>query len=91
MGPHPFPSAGRSRLAAALLAFFLGGFGAHWFYLGRSDWAAFYLAGTVLSFFLSFVFLGLVGFLFIGILCLYDFITLLSMNEAEFQIRYNQS
>ena len=33
----------RSRVTAALLAFFLGGFGAHKFYLGRSGWGVLYL------------------------------------------------
>lgn len=33
----------KSRLAAALLAFFLGGFGIHKFYLGRPIWGILYL------------------------------------------------
>lgn len=36
-------NAGKSRLAAALLAFFLGGFGVHKFYLGRIGWGFIYL------------------------------------------------
>ncbi len=34
---------GRSRLAAALFAFFLGGLGIHKFYLGRIGWGIVYL------------------------------------------------
>lgn len=34
---------GRSKLAAILLAFFLGGFGIHKFYLGRIGWGIVYL------------------------------------------------
>lgn len=34
---------GRSKLAAILLAFFLGGFGIHKFYLGRIGWGIIYL------------------------------------------------
>jgi TM2 domain-containing membrane protein YozV len=33
----------KSRIAAALLAFFLGGFGIHKFYLGRPIWGILYL------------------------------------------------
>lgn len=33
----------KSRVTAALLAFFLGGFGAHKFYLGRIGWGLVYL------------------------------------------------
>lgn len=33
----------KSRIAAALLAFFLGGFGVHKFYLGRVVWGFLYL------------------------------------------------
>jgi TM2 domain-containing membrane protein YozV len=33
----------KSRIAAALLAFFLGGFGIHKFYLGRVGWGIVYL------------------------------------------------
>jgi len=34
---------GRSKLAAVLLAFFLGGFGIHKFYLGQTGWGIIYL------------------------------------------------
>jgi TM2 domain-containing membrane protein YozV len=43
-GVRQFAATGRkSRVAAALLAFFLGGFGAHKFYLGRIGWGVLYL------------------------------------------------
>lgn len=34
---------GKSKLAAALFAFFLGGFGIHKFYLGQTGWGILYL------------------------------------------------
>lgn len=39
---HAIPSTGRSKVAAGFLAFFLGGFGIHRFYLGQW-WGIFYL------------------------------------------------
>lgn len=81
--------AGRNKLAAALLAFFLGGFGAHWFYLGRRDWGSFYLVAFLLSVLTAAIFIGFIGFVFVGGLCLYDFISLLSLSESEFQAKYN--
>ena len=37
------PSANKSRIAAIILALFLGGLGAHKFYLGRTGWGVLYL------------------------------------------------
>ncbi|TZF86696.1 TM2 domain-containing protein [Lysobacter lacus] len=43
-GVRQFARAGhKSRMTAALLAFFLGGLGAHKFYLGRVGWGIAYL------------------------------------------------
>lgn len=43
-GVRQRPVAGRKdRIAAALFAFFLGWFGAHKFYLGRTGWGLIYL------------------------------------------------
>jgi TM2 domain-containing membrane protein YozV len=79
----------RDRLAAALLAFFLGGFGAHWFYLGRRDWGAWYLAGWLVSWLLTTILVGWIGVLVIGCACLFDFVTLLSMDPSAFDAKYN--
>lgn len=37
------PSANKSRIAAIILALFLGGLGTHKFYLGRTGWGVLYL------------------------------------------------
>ena len=39
----PGTTKGKSKIAAALLAFFLGGFGIHKFYLGQPIWGIIYL------------------------------------------------
>lgn len=62
-------------MVAALLAFFLGGLGAHKFYLGRPVWGFLYLL---------FCMTGIPSFL--GFL---ESIILLFMNEHDFNLKYN--
>lgn len=65
----------KDKVVAALLAFFLGGFGAHWFYLNRTKNGILYLL-----FFWTFI-PGLLGFI--------DFISFLTMDKEKFDMRYN--
>lgn len=81
----------RSRLAAALLALFLGGLGAHWYYLGDSKAGTFYLVAFLVSLALSLVAIGLLGLAIVGLFALFDFINLLAMSPADFDARYNSS
>lgn len=68
-------SGGRSKIAAALLAFFLGGFGAHKFYLGRMVQGFFYL---------------LFCWTFIpAVIAFIEGILYLSMSERDFNQQYN--
>ena len=69
-------SNGKSRIAAALLAFFLGGFGIHKFYLGQIGWGIIYLI-----FFWTFI-PALVAFI--------EFILLLIMNDETFNEKYGR-
>jgi TM2 domain-containing membrane protein YozV len=78
----------RTQLAAALLAFFLGFLGAHWYYLGDTRNGNFYRLLFFVSGALTLIGIGLLGLLLLGFLCLYDFITLLAMPPSEFERRY---
>lgn len=65
---------GKSKVAAALFAFFLGGFGAHKFYLGQKGMGFLYLL-----FFWTFI-PAFVAFI--------EFILLLAMSDAKFNEKY---
>lgn len=65
----------RSKTTAAVLAFFLGGFGIHKFYLGRGGQGFLYL---------------LFCWTFIpGVIALLETLLLVFMSEHEFNLRYN--
>mgnify|MGYP005831232921 CR=1 FL=1 len=66
----------KSRITAALLAFFLGIFGVHKFYLG-------YTSAGVIQLILSFVTCG-----FVGIIPFIEFIIYLIKSDEEFQKIY---
>jgi TM2 domain-containing membrane protein YozV len=64
----------KSKIAAALLAFFLGGFGVHKFYLGRVGWGIVYLL-----FFWTFI---------PAIIAFVEFIIYLCMSDEAFAAKY---
>ena len=68
----------KDKTTAALLAFFLGGFGVHKFYLGEN--------GGVLRIILT---CTLIGAPISGVMALIDFIKLLTMSQADFDAQYN--
>lgn len=71
----------RSRPFALVLAFFLGIFGAHLFYIGRAAWGWLYLALLLLS-------CGVLAPL-LWITSLFDFFAMLSESDMEFDAKYN--
>jgi TM2 domain-containing membrane protein YozV len=73
--PAPYIQEGKSRTVAALFAFFLGGFGAHKFYLGKAGQGIVYLL-----FFWT---------LIPGIIAFVEFILYLVMSDEEFNAKYN--
>ena len=62
----------KSGVVAYLLWFFLGGFGAHRFYLGSKGPAIAQLVITLVSLVLTLVFIGIVGLVVVGIWVLVD-------------------
>ncbi|MFA8299316.1 MAG: TM2 domain-containing protein [Hyphomicrobiales bacterium] len=65
----------KNKLATALLAFFLGTFGVHRFYLGQTKYGFIYLI---------FFWTGI-----ISIIAFIDFILFLTMSDEEFDVKYN--
>lgn len=68
---------GKSKIAAALLALFLGAFGVHKFYLGQIGWGLLYLV-----FFWTFI---------PSIVAFVEFIILLTMSDDTFNRRFGYS
>jgi TM2 domain-containing membrane protein YozV len=66
----------KNKVTAALLAFFIGGFGAHRFYLGQTGKGILYLlfCWTPIPWIVAFI----------------DFIIFLTMNDKNFNFKYNQ-
>jgi TM2 domain-containing membrane protein YozV len=71
----------RNKIVAALLAFFLGIFGVHRFYLGR-------IGSGVVMLVLTCTFVGVA---ITGIWAFIDFVRYLIMSDAEFAARYQQA
>ena len=67
---------GKSRGVAALLVFFLGGFGAHYFYLGKA-------AGGIICFLLTMVTCG-----FWGVILLIQTFLFLTMSQEDFERKF---
>ena len=73
------PTGGKSKMVAALLAFFLGALGVHQFYLGHGGRGIAMLLLTI----------SFVGLIVSGIWAIVDFIRYLTMPEEQFDARYN--
>jgi len=70
--PGGYPAAYKDSTAAWLLWFFLGWFGGHHFYLGKTARGVVYLVVTILSFLTSFILIGFVGYLVMFVLWVVD-------------------
>lgn len=69
------PAKKRDKIVAALLAFFLGGFGIQWFYLGRTIYG-------ILSILFCWTFIP-------SVISFIHFIILLISSDASFDAKYN--
>ncbi|QGU01898.1 TM2 domain protein [Corynebacterium kalinowskii] len=68
----------KQMIVAALLAFFLGGWGAHNFYLGNTNRAVMQLIGTILGLFTAWLIIGFFILMAIGIWVLVEFVMILA-------------
>jgi len=82
-------SESKNKIVAAILAFFLGTFGVHWFYLGEKKKAITYLSVCLGGIVLSIVVIGIFAVLVIAILALVDAVKLLMMSDEDFDMKYN--
>ena len=82
-GTHP-----KSKIAAALFAFFLGLFGAHKFYLGYTAPGVILLVATIAGIALVFVFVGLAVIFSIGVVTLIEAILYIAKSDEEFHETY---
>ena len=85
-----FCSEGKNKIVAALLAFFLGMFGVHRFYLGDTKNGTIMLVGSLVSWLLSIVGIGLLGVIVFCVWGFVDFVRYLVMSDADFAAAYNQ-
>ena len=79
----------KNKIVAGVLALLLGGLGIHAFYLGENTKGAVYLCVTIIGLLTSIIFIGLIPCFIIGVLCLIDGITLLTMKDEDFNAKYN--
>lgn len=85
--PGAYPNE-KSNVVAALLAFFLGGFGVHKFYLGYNTEGVILLVATIVSWFLLIILIGFLGLLAVGIICFIEAIIYLTKSPADFHATY---
>jgi TM2 domain-containing membrane protein YozV len=72
----------------AILAFLLGGFGAHKFYLGYNTAGIIMLAMFIGGWLTSIILIGLIPLFAVGIIAFIEFIICIVTDEDEFQRRY---
>lgn len=82
--PRAHPADEKSPIVAGLLALFLGGLGIHKFYLGYNGAGITLLVGTILSWILTIVIIGLLGLLAISVICLVEAIVYLTKSQDDF-------
>ena len=80
----------KEKIVAALLAFFLGPWGIHWFYLDDREMGKKYLIWCVVGILTCWFLLGLIPLLVLTVLSLVDCFKFLFMTDDEFNEAYNK-
>lgn len=75
----------KNSTAAGLLALFLGEFGIHWFYVGKSGRGVVYLLLFLFGLLTSGIIIGFLLILIVGVLSLIDSIRFFMMDDYDFQ------
>lgn len=80
----------KQKIVAALLAFFLGVFGFHWFYVNDEKKGKKYLIWCIVGLLTMFIIIGFIPLIVLGILSLVDCFRFLLMSDDEFDEKYNK-
>ncbi|MEO1045820.1 MAG: TM2 domain-containing protein [Pseudomonadota bacterium] len=78
----------KSKIVAALLAFFLGPFGVHKFYLGYNGAGIAMLSATLIGFVLSIIIIGIFVVMGVSLVAFIEFIIYLVTSDEDFQEKY---
>ena len=81
----------KEKIIAALLAFFLGVWGIHWFYLNEQAKGKKYLIWCIVGILLSWALIGLIPLVVLAIMALVDTFKILFMSDEEFDEKYNHT
>ena len=81
----------KQKIIAALLAFFLGEWGIHKFYLNEQEQGKKYLIWCVVGILLSPVLIGLIPLIVLVVKKFIDCFSILFMTDQEFDEKYNSS
>ena len=79
----------KEKIVAALLAFFLGEWGIHRFYLDEQESGKNYLVWCVVGILTSWLLIGFIPLIVLFIKKLIDCFTYLFMTDYEFDVKYN--
>ena len=79
----------KNKIVAALLAWFLGIYGVHWFYLGDNKKAIWYLVLGLVGVLGSWLIVPLLALCVVGVLAFIDCIKFFMMSDEEFNSKYN--
>ena len=80
----------KEKIIAALLAFFLGTWGIHKFYLNEQETGKKYLIWCIVGILTSWFFVGLIPLVVLCVKSLIDCFTILFMSDQEFNEKYNK-